>query len=240
MKIALIGYGKMGKTIEKLALQEGHQVVLKINSTNLNELNVENLRKADVAIEFSTPQTVVKNILLCFEAGTPIVIGTTAWTAYKEEIENTCESVGGAMLSASNFSLGVNLFFELNSRLAKLMNHYKQYQISLTEIHHVAKLDTPSGTAITLADEITHQHKHYKSWENKLETKEGIIPIQSLREPNVPGTHLVKYTSPEDIIEIKHTAINRDGFAAGALLAAHWMINKKGVYTMKNVLNLTE
>ncbi len=238
MKIALIGYGKMGKTIEKLAIQEGHEIVLKINREHINDLTIENLRKADVAIEFSTPQTVVKNIMLCFEAGIPVIIGTTSWNEHKEEIETTCNSMGGAMLAASNFSLGVNLFFALNSKLAQLMSKYEQYKISLSEIHHTAKLDAPSGTAITLAEEILQQNGKYKKWENKVFTNEDILSIQSIREPDVPGTHIIKYTSNQDVIEIKHTAINRDGFAQGAIMAAQWLTGKKGVYGMNDVLNL--
>jgi 4-hydroxy-tetrahydrodipicolinate reductase len=238
MKIALIGYGKMGKTIEKIALQEGHEIVLKINQEHINDLTIENLRKADVAIEFSTPQTVVKNIMLCFEAGTPVIVGTTSWQAYQKEVEATCNSTGGAMLAASNFSLGVNLFFALNSKLAQLMSNYEQYKISLSEIHHTAKLDAPSGTAITLAEEILMQNCHYKNWENNVFTNENTLSIHSIREPDVPGTHLIKYTSPQDVIEIKHTAINREGFAAGAIMAAKWLIGKKGVYEMNDVLNL--
>lgn len=237
MKIALLGYGKMGQTIERLATLEGHEIVLKINSSNISALNVENLRKADVAIEFSTPQTVVNNIMLCFEAGTPIIIGTTAWSTYKKEIEETCTTTGGAMLSASNFSLGVNLFFELNSKLALLMEHYKQYKISLTEIHHLAKLDSPSGTAITLAEELIHHNKNYTSWKNTVIHEEQVLPIESLRELDVPGTHIVKYTSAEDVIEIKHTALNREGFAKGAILAAQWIIGKRGIFSMRDLLN---
>lgn len=238
MKIALIGYGKMGKTIEKLALEDGHEIILKINRNNIDELTIENLRKADVAIEFSTPQTVVKNILLCFEAETPVVIGTTSWKMHQKEIEETCISFGGAMLSASNFSLGVNLFFALNNKLAQMMAKYTQYKISLSEIHHTAKLDAPSGTAITLAEGIISQNNQYKSWENNYITNENTLSIQSIREPDVPGTHVVKYTSNEDCVEIKHTAINRNGFASGALMAAKWLLGKKGVYTMNDVLDI--
>ena len=238
MKIALIGYGKMGKTIEKIALQEGHEIVLKINQEYINDLTIENLRKADVAIEFSTPQTVVKNIMLCFEAGTPVIVGTTAWHTYQKEVEEACNAVGGAMLAASNFSLGVNLFFALNSKLAQVMSKYEQYKISLSEIHHTAKLDAPSGTAITLAEEILMQNSLYKNWENNVFTNEDTLSIHSLREPDVPGTHIIKYTSAQDVIEIKHTAINREGFAAGAIMAAKWLIGKKGVYGMNDVLNL--
>lgn len=238
MKIALIGYGKMGQTIEKLALREGHEIVLKINRERIDDLTVENLRAADVAIEFSTPQTVIKNILLCFEAGTPVIIGTTSWNAYKKEIEETCISVGGSMLAASNFSLGVNLFFAINSKLAQMMAKYHQYKVSVSEIHHTAKLDAPSGTAISIAEEILRHQPHFKSWENKVFTDDDILSIQSIREPDVPGTHVIKYASNEDIIEIKHTAINREGFASGALLAAKWLVGKKGVYNMNDVLNL--
>ncbi|HRG59694.1 MAG TPA: 4-hydroxy-tetrahydrodipicolinate reductase [Bacteroidia bacterium] len=238
MKIALLGYGKMGKTIEKMAIQAGHEIVLKIGSQNLFDLNIENLRKADVAIEFSTPNTVVKNIMLCFEAGTPVIIGTTSWSENKKSIEETCQNTGNAMLSASNFSLGVNLFFALNKKLAQLMNAHHNYKLSLTEIHHTAKLDAPSGTAITLAEEIINHHHQYHQWEEGIFTSPEVIPIRCIREPNVPGTHEIKYTSDEDVIEIKHTAINREGFAKGAILAAQWLIGKKGVFEMKDVLGL--
>jgi 4-hydroxy-tetrahydrodipicolinate reductase len=238
MKLALIGYGKMGKTIEKIALSEGHEIVLIINKSNQKELTTENLKKADVAIEFSTPQTVVENIKLCFKAGTPVVVGTTSWNEHKKKLEEICLNGGNAMLVASNFSLGVNLFFALNSKLAALMNNYPEYKLSLTEIHHTAKLDAPSGTAITLAEEIISKHHRYKEWENKSETAESILPIESIRTPEIPGTHEVKYTSLEDIIEIKHTALNREGFAKGALLAAQWLIGKKGIYSMQDVLKV--
>lgn len=238
MKIALIGYGKMGKTIEKLAIEEGHEIVLKINQNTISELNVENLRKADVAFEFSTPQTVVQNILLCFDAGTPVVVGTTAWYDHKHTIEETCNITGGTMLAASNFSLGVNIFSAINKKLADIMSHHRQYKVSIEEIHHTAKLDAPSGTAITLAEEIIQHHTAYKNWENNVSTNDNVISIESVREPDVPGTHVIKYVSAQDSIELKHTAINRDGFASGAILAAQWIIGKKGIYTMKDVLNL--
>lgn len=238
MKIALIGYGKMGKTIEKIAIEDGHEIVLRINREQLNDLSIENLRKADVAIEFSTPQSVVKNIKLCFEAKIPIVIGTTSWNENKIEIEELCRKQGATMLAASNFSLGVNLFFELNSKLAQIMARYSQYKTDIIEIHHTAKLDAPSGTAITLAEKILSQNKHYQTWQNSKIVTENTLAIESVREPDVPGTHIIKYSSNEDIIEIKHTAINRDGFAKGALLAAAWLVDKKGVFSMNDVLNL--
>lgn len=238
MKIALLGYGKMGKAIEKIAVENGHEIVLKIGSRNLSELNSENLRKADVAIEFSTPQTVIQNIMFCFEAGTPVIVGTTSWNEHKKSIEEACLESGNAMLSASNFSLGVNLFFALNSHLAHLMNHYKDYKISIKEIHHTAKLDAPSGTAISIAEGIIEQNHHYNAWENSMNVSSQTIPVESVRLPDVPGTHEVKYTSAEDCIEITHTAFNREGFAKGALVAAQWLIGKQGVYSMKDVLNI--
>jgi 4-hydroxy-tetrahydrodipicolinate reductase len=236
MKIALLGYGKMGKTIEQLAISAGHEIVLKIGSQNIHELTVENLRKAEVAIEFSTPQTVVTNVMLCIAAGTPVVVGTTAWNQYKKQVEEACTAAGSAMITASNFSVGVNLFFELNKQLATLMNHRKEYKASITEIHHTAKLDAPSGTAITLAEDLINKHHRYKSWENKVFTPEEVLSINSIREPDVPGTHEITYVSFEDEITIKHTAINRNGFAKGALMAAGWLIGKKGVFAMKDVL----
>lgn len=238
MKIALLGYGKMGNTIERLAIQKGHEIVLKINSANKSDLSLANLRKADVAIEFSTPKTVAEHVLQCFKANIPVVIGTTAWSEHKDQLENQCKLSQGAMLSASNFSLGVNLFFELNRKLAMLMEQYPCYKVALTEIHHTAKLDSPSGTAISLAEDIVQQNTSYTGWENSSTAEAPVLSIESIREPEVPGTHTIKYTSNEDIIEIKHTAINREGFAHGALLAAEWIKGKKGIYTMKNVLNL--
>lgn len=238
MKIALIGYGKMGKTIEKIATNAGHEIVLKINREALHDLTVAQLQKADVAIEFSTPEAVVKNIKLCFEAGIPVVIGTTAWNEFKNEVEDACNTANGAMIAASNFSLGVNIFFALNNKLAQMMSAYSQYKISLTEIHHTAKLDSPSGTAITLAEDLLQHTTLYNSWENNEITAPNILSLQSIREPEVPGTHIVKYSSSEDCIEIKHTAHNREGFATGALLAAQWLIGKKGVYSMHDVLSL--
>ena len=236
MKIALIGYGKMGQTIEKLALREGHEIVLKINRERIDDLTVENLRAADVAIEFSTPQTVIKNILLCFEAGTPVIIGTTSWNAYKKEIEETCISVGGSMLAASNFSLGVNLFFAINSKLAQMMAKYHQYKVSVSEIHHTAKLDAPSGTAITLAEQIIEEIPRKTKWVKENSNDSSDLTIHSERIDPAPGTHHVKYSSDIDDIEIMHKAHNRQGFALGAVVAAEFLKGKKGVYNMSNII----
>ncbi len=238
MKIALIGYGKMGKAIEQIALEKGHSIVLRINSSNQHELTIENLKKADMAIEFSTPQTIFNHVLLCFKAGVSVVIGTTAWSAFKDKIEQQCEAYQGSMFYASNFSLGVNLFFELNSYLASLMQKYPQYKITLSEIHHTTKLDAPSGTAISLAEGIMNKNKHYTGWANNKITENNLLPIESIRAPDVPGTHQISYASTQDVIEIKHTAINRSGFASGALMAAEWLQGKRGIYTMKDLLAL--
>lgn len=239
MKIALLGYGKMGKAIEKLALAQKHEVVLRINSKNTNDLTIDNLKQADIAIEFSTPHTAADHIKLCLKAQIPVVIGTTAWSMYQKEIEAQCKEMNGAMLVASNFSLGVNIFFELNRKLAQLMNAYTPpYRTEINEIHHTAKLDSPSGTAISLANDILACNSLYQSWENFKSDNNIALPIISHRIPDVPGTHSIKYFSEADEIEIKHTAYNREGFASGALLAAQWIIGKKGIFSMKDVLSL--
>lgn len=236
MKIALLGYGKMGKTIAHLAEEKGHHIVLKINSENSHELTVENLQNADVAIEFSTPTTVIHNIKLCLDASIPIIIGTTAWHSKKAEIESYCHQKNGSMISATNFSIGVNLFFELNKKLADLMSNFPEYKVQITEIHHTQKLDAPSGTAITLAEGLIENNSNYSTWENTKTDNKTILPIESIRTENVPGTHVIKYQSLNDSIAIEHVADNRNGFASGAILAAEWIINKKGIFSMSDVL----
>lgn len=238
MKIALIGYGKMGKAIEKLALDKGHEIVLKINSSNLNLLNVEHLAKADVAIEFSKPSTVINNIRLAFEAKTPIVVGTTGWNELYDEIVKECKAANAAILSASNFSIGVNLFFQLNTYLAKLMEKHSDYKAEIEEVHHLQKLDSPSGTAISLADQLISNHQHYNKWVNEKSTETGTLGIKSLREEGVPGTHIITYQSNIDSISIQHEAKSRLGFAMGALISAEFLHGKKGVFTMQDVLKL--
>ncbi|MFM7511735.1 MAG: 4-hydroxy-tetrahydrodipicolinate reductase [Bacteroidota bacterium] len=239
MKIALIGYGKMGRAIEEIALQQGHEIVLKINSQNNNALcNSALLQQADVAIEFTTPESATQNIESCLQAGVPIVCGTTGWTHALPAIQAQCKNLNGSMVYASNFSIGVNLFFELNKKLAALMAPHPQYEVILEEIHHTQKKDAPSGTALTLAEQILHHNKKKKQWVNDISDNPEDLEIISQRIDPTPGTHSVKYASVVDDIEIIHTAHNRTGFAAGAVLAANFIKDKKGIYTMKEVLGL--
>ncbi len=226
MKIALLGYGKMGKAIEQIALERGHEIVLKIGSSN--KALITSI-KADVAIDFSLPSTVVENIKHCFNQDIPIVVGTTGWNDALKEIDTLCHSKKQSLLYASNFSIGVNLFFEMNKKLAELMNHFEQYDVSINETHHTEKLDAPSGTALSLAGQITTKIKR--------KTKEN-LNIFSHRKTNVIGDHLITYTSEIDQIELNHKAKNRKGFAQGAVLAAEWLIDKKGLFTMTDMLNL--
>lgn len=232
MKIALLGYGKMGKVIERIALERGHEIVLKKSSSN----TFDGLQNADVAIDFSVPSSAIANISECLNTGIPVVSGTTGWLDNYDEMVALCQAKNGAFIYGSNFSLGVNLFFELNNYLAKIMSKFNQYSVSMEEIHHTQKLDAPSGTAISLAKGIIENSK-YTHWtlENP---NENDIHIDAQRIENVPGTHSVFYTSEVDTIEIKHTAHNRDGFALGSIIAAEWLVGKKGVFTMRDVLNL--
>lgn len=232
MNIALFGYGKMGKMIETLALQKNHKIVAKIDvgTTDID------FSKIDVAIDFSQPSAAFENIKKCLENNTPIISGTTGWLDRYEDAVTLCNQNNGAFIYASNFSLGVNLFFELNDYLAKMMANLRDYTVALEEIHHTQKLDAPSGTAITLAEGVI-KNTAYTDW--KLDTEEaGVLPIRAIREADVPGTHTVTYHSPVDSIEIKHTAHNRKGFALGALTAAEWIVGKHGVFTMKDVLHI--
>ena len=236
MKIALIGYGKMGKEIEQIALSRGHSVVLKIDVDNSEELTTENLSKADVAIEFTSPATAVKNYLQCFEAGVPVVSGTTGWLDRKAEVEKACSDKNGCFFYASNFSLGVNIFFEVNKYLARIMKDFPQYDVSVTEVHHTQKLDAPSGTAITLANDIIALNEKKTNWtisEPKSTTELHINPI---REGVVPGIHTVKYDSEADYIEMTHSAYSRKGFAFGAVLAAEFCVGRTGILSMKDLL----
>ena len=233
MKIALLGYGRMGQTIEKIALKRGHSVVLKADENTDNY----DISIADIAIDFSIPSVAFQNISNCFANDVPVISGTTGWLEKFEEATNLCNQHNGGFIYASNFSLGVNIFFELNEQLAKMMANLSQYKISLEEIHHTKKLDAPSGTAITLAEDII-KHTSKKNWTLDVTNNELEIPIIAKRIPEVPGTHTVDYSSEVDTIEIKHTAHNRQGFALGAVIAAEWLVNKTGVFTMKDVLGL--
>ena len=238
MNIALIGYGKMGHAIEEIAISRGHQVVLRVGIENIEDNTVENIRRADVAIEFSGPDIAVENLKRCIDAGTPVVCGTTGWLERYDEIKKYCAARDGAFLYASNFSIGVNIFFELNSYLAKMMDGHKEYTISLEEIHHTQKKDAPSGTAITLAEGILNRQSDKQKWVNEPSKDPSILPIISIREDPAPGTHKVEYHSAVDDITITHTAHSRKGFALGAVLAAEFLKDKKGVFGMKDVLKL--
>jgi len=238
MKIALVGYGKMGHAIEEIALQRGHEIVLKIDINNAADLTKENLQKADVAIEFTSPHSAVENLKKCFDAGMAVVCGSTGWLEHWDEIKQYCLDRNGAFVYASNFSIGVNLFFEVNTFLAKLMNKHEEYDVSLEEIHHTQKKDAPSGTAITLAEQVLQQISRKKVWVNRISDNAEELEITSERVDPAPGTHKVKYKSSIDDIEIIHTAHNRKGFASGAVLAAEFIKGKKGIYSMKDVLGL--
>ena len=238
MNIALIGYGKMGKAIEEIAIERGHSIVLKINDENLQDFTKENVIKADVAIEFSGPHSAYENIKSIMDFGVPVVSGSTGWTERINEINKWCQERNGAFLYASNFSVGVNIFFELNKKLAILMSPHTEYNISMEEIHHTQKKDAPSGTAITLAEQILEQIKQKKKWVNQDSSDSSELPIISKREDPAPGTHSIMYSSSIDDIEIIHTAHNRKGFALGAILAAEFIKGKKGVFSMNDVLGL--
>ncbi|HVS93081.1 MAG TPA: 4-hydroxy-tetrahydrodipicolinate reductase [Mucilaginibacter sp.] len=247
MNIALLGYGKMGKIIEKIATDRKHEIVLKIDFYNQNELTAENLKNADVVIEFSTPTSVMNNIQQCFDAGVPVVVGTTGWYEHLPEIKQKCLESNGTMVYASNFSVGVNIFFHINKLLAKLMNKYPYYDVQVEEIHHTQKLDSPSGTAITIAEGIIENLDAKKEWVNILTSdgdnsasdnvKNDQLLIESFRIENIPGTHSVIYDSEVDTIELKHTAHNRNGFALGAVLAAEWIQGKKGFFSVAEMFD---
>ena len=232
MKIALLGYGRMGKEIEKIALSRGHEIVIRKDVDD--EIDIT---RADVAIDFSVPHSAFNNIKNCIDNNVPVISGTTGWLEKYEEAVALCEEKNSAFIYASNYSLGVNIFFELNKQLAKMMRSLEDYNISMEEIHHTKKLDAPSGTAITLAEGII-ENSTKENWELGDKTSKENIPIIAKRIPEVPGTHTVWYDSEVDSIEIKHTANNRKGFALGAVVAAEWILGKKGVFTMKDVLNI--
>lgn len=228
----------MGKAIEEVALQRGHEIGLKINSKNTHECSVSNLQACDVAIEFTHPNTAVQNIITCFKAGIPVVCGSTGWLQHWDEMKIKCNDLKGSFLYASNFSVGVNIFFELNKFLAQLMNHQDSYNVCIEEIHHTQKKDAPSGTAITLAEQILQYISRKKKWVNTEQQHNDELTIISRRIDPAPGTHRVTYSSEIDDIEIIHTAHNRKGFATGAVLAAEFLQNKKGIYSMSDVLAL--
>lgn len=232
MKIALLGYGKMGKVIERIALERGHEIVLKKDEFN----TYDGLSTADVAIDFSVPSAAVDNISAAFNANVPVVSGTTGWLEHYDEMIALCNEKKGGFISSSNFSLGVNIFFGLNEYLAKIMKQFDSYKVSMEEIHHIHKLDAPSGTAISLAQGVI-ENSNYTGWSLD-EEKSSHIRIDAKRIGEVPGTHTVNYDSAIDNIEIKHTAHNREGFALGAVIAAEWLAGKQGIFTMKDVLNL--
>jgi len=236
MKIALIGYGKMGHAIEEIAVSRGHEIVLRVSTKNLEDNTVSNIQKADVAIEFSRPEIAFNNLTQCLDAGVPVVCGTTGWLNRFEEIKKYCAEKKGALLYASNFSIGVNIFFELNKRLAQLMSAQQEYEVSMEEIHHTHKKDAPSGTAISLAEQILDILPVKKHWVNQVLTDPSELGILSRRIDPAPGTHKVMYHSEVDDIEIIHTAHSRKGFALGAVLAAEFLKGKSGVFSMADVL----
>lgn len=233
MKIALLGYGKMGKVIEQIAINRGHQIVLKKDEHN----TFDGLEIADVAIDFSVPSAAVTNISKCLHSNIPVISGTTGWLEHYDEMVRLCNEKNGAMISSSNFSLGVNLFFGINEYVAKMMSKFESYQVNMEEIHHTQKLDAPSGTAISLAKGVIANHDKYNNWTLD-NPKSNEIHIEAKRIENIPGTHIVTYESNIDSIEIKHTAHNREGFALGAVIAAEWIVGKKGIFSMKDVLSL--
>jgi 4-hydroxy-tetrahydrodipicolinate reductase len=238
MKIAIIGYGKMGKAIEEIAISKGHEIVLKIDLSNTADFTKENLQKAHVAIEFTGPHTAFENISSCIEWGVPVISGSTGWLAHFEKAKKLCEEKKGCLIYASNFSIGVNLFFEINKQVAALMEPYENYDVSMTETHHTEKKDAPSGTAISLAEQILAKIGRKNKWVNEASNEASDLIIRSERIDPAPGTHSVTYASPIDSIEITHTAHTRKGFAGGAVLAAEFANQKIGIFTMKDVLGL--
>jgi len=238
MKVALIGYGKMGKEIESILIDRGHTVSLIIDIDNASDLDAAHLAGVDVAIEFTTPQTAFGNIMTCLEAGVPVVCGTTGWLDRLEEVKETCRSRNGAFFYASNYSVGVNVFFEVNRRLAELMERFPEYDVTVEETHHTQKKDAPSGTAITIAEGILENLSRKQKWVCGVTTVPGELEITAVRRSIVPGTHTVTYESAADQITLTHRANGRRGFAMGAVLAAEFLCGKQGIYTMKDLLGL--
>ena len=239
MKIALIGYGKMGKANEQIAVSRGHEIVLKVGIENLEDNTIENIRVADVAIEFTGPESAFENVKRCMDAGVSVVCGSTGWLKDLKEAEAYSATTQTGFLYASNFSIGVNIFFALNQQLAKLMSQQPDYQVTLTEIHHTEKKDAPSGTAITLAEQVINLIPEKKTWVNRMSADNAALSIISERIDPAPGTHIVKYQSVIDELEIKHTAHSRQGFAVGAVLAAEFLKPRKGVFNMNDVLAIS-
>lgn len=234
MNIALLGYGRMGQTIEQIAIKRGHNIVLKVDKEDKDY----DITKADVAIDFSIPSVAFNNISNCLNNNVPVISGTTGWLDKYDDAIALCKEKNGAFIYASNYSLGVNIFFELNKTLAKMMSNLKQYNVSMEEIHHTKKLDAPSGTAISLANDVIAEHTSYKKWELDNANENSSIPIVAKRIVDVPGTHTVTYESEVDTISIEHIAHNRQGFALGAVIAAEWIVGKTGIFTMNDVLNI--
>ena len=237
MKIALIGYGKMGKEIEKIALDRGHEIVSIIDIDNLQDFDSDAFKSAEVAIEFTQPQIAINNYRKCLERNMPVVAGTTGWLEHLSEIKNACEKEGKTFFYASNYSLGVNVFFAMNKYLARIMNQFPNYDVMMEEVHHIHKLDAPSGTAITLAEGILENINRKNKWVEGKEAQSGELEIRSIREGEVPGIHEITYESEADIVSIKHEAKNRKGFALGAVVAAEFTKGKKGFLTMNDIFN---
>ena len=241
MKIALLGYGKMGKTIERLARERGHEIVLIVDENNRTRCTDEQLKQADVAIEFTMPAVAVENYNWCFRNRVPVVSGTTGWLEKWDEVVTACERSGGTFFYASNYSIGVNIFFHLNRWLNQTMARFSNYKVSLEETHHIHKLDAPSGTAITLAEGILKEHPEYTSWKlDEGQVKVGELPIKAKREGEVPGIHSVTYQSGVDEIQICHSAYSRDGFAQGAVMAAEFLVGKQGVFGMEDLIKIKD
>jgi 4-hydroxy-tetrahydrodipicolinate reductase len=240
MKIALIGYGKMGKIVERIALERGHSIVSVIDINNPEDFGSDTFKSADVAIEFTVPHTAVANVRKCFEAGVPVVCGTTGWTAALPELRKELEEKDATLFWSSNYSVGVNIFMELNRHLAGLMNRFPQYNVEMTEVHHTQKLDAPSGTAITLAEGILEKLERKTAWSAEVEESRESLAIKSIREGEVPGIHIIRYESGDDSITITHDAKSREGFALGAVLAAEFTAGKKGLLSMKDLFKFNE
>lgn len=238
MKIAIIGYGKMGKAIEQIAEKKGHEIVLRITSANTADMTTESLQVADVAIEFTNPEVAEANVLRCIEAGVNVVCGSTGWNNRLSEVSQVAAEKGVGFLHASNFSVGVNIFFEVNKLLARLMNSRSEYDVAVEETHHIHKKDAPGGTAITITEQVLAQLERRTAWELNGASGRDIIPVTAHRIDEVPGTHKVIYSSPIDSIEITHTAHSREGFATGAVVAAEYILGKSGIFTMKDVLGI--